>query len=250
MSAKGVRTDNYKTVTIKSFTDYITAIENLSKKDLILFRGQRQDKPLLPKIARITPRTNLLKDEKNMLDELKRQSVGLINYTPANDWDWLSIAQHHGMTTRLLDWTTCPLAALYFAVSKPAEKKTANGVVWVFEPDEKDLVMNPDKESPFDGARTKVFIPRHVTPRIRVQGGVFTVHKYVTAKGRFIAFEKNVNRRGELTKIEIKPDLFADLREFLDRCNVNAASLFPDIDGLCKHISWVHSRLADELSTK
>ena len=49
-----------------------------------------------------------------------------------------------------------------------------------------------------------------------------------------------------------KADVFlTNLRPFeLDRFNVNAASLFPDIDGLCTHIQWLNSYLEDECSIK
>ena len=47
-----------------------------------------------------------------------------------NQFDTISIAQHHGLPTRLLDWTSSPLVALYFCVRSLAQE---DGCIYTFE---------------------------------------------------------------------------------------------------------------------
>jgi hypothetical protein len=184
-----------------------------------------------------------------MLEEFKRRYIPFIQnkYIPETEWDWLALAQHHGLATRLLDWTLNPLAGLWFAVHKsPYVNK--NGVVWIFQPNKEDIVMPTENKDPFRGIRTKAFQPKHISERIIAQSGWFTVHKCIANKG-FIALERNRIYKPVLTKLIINYKTFKDLRFQLDRFGVNAASLFPDLDNLCKHIQWLHSFLDDENPT-
>lgn len=248
MTLKRIKSSKkYKIYRIENLQDYSELIEKEcdNGEDFILFRGQRKDKPLLPKLSRLKPREGVLLDERNMMAALKRESVGLVGYIPKKEWDWLALAQHHGLPTRLLDWSKNPLAALWFATRVPADDINDDGVVWIFFPEKKDILKGKWNENPYRGQSTKVFMPRHVTPRIKAQGGVFTVHAYIKAS-KFIPLENNIKYNKSLIKVLVKGKYFCDIRASLDRFNVNEASIYPDIDGLCKHLGWLNSKLSDE----
>src|SRR5690606_15094075 len=104
-------TEGYQTYTVASFQEYQDIILGIPDEEFMLYRGQSQDKTLLPKIARYRV-PNAERIEREMLEDFQRRSVHLIDYLPGSAWDWLALAQHHGMATRLLDWTAQPLIAL------------------------------------------------------------------------------------------------------------------------------------------
>ena len=230
--------------TIKSFQDYIDYLESECNWEITLFRGQEEDWTLLPKIARINLRDDFFKTERKILEDFKKQSIPYLEYEPGSNWDWLALAQHHGLPTRLLDWTSNPLAGLWFTVWKPSKSKK-NGVVWVFEPYDEDFI-NSWNRSPFKQSRTRVFQPNHITKRIIAQSGWFTVHKYMDSSKKFVPFEKNIPYKKCLKKLIIPKKLFPKIRGQLDRYGTNGARLFPDLDGLSRHITWDNSVLGDE----
>lgn len=57
--------------------------------------------------------------ERGLLERFKQQAALHLTSPPGNDWDWLALAQHHGVPTRLLVWSFNPLVATWFALKEP-----------------------------------------------------------------------------------------------------------------------------------
>jgi hypothetical protein len=204
-----------------------------------LYRGQSLDKALLPKIARYDVR-DVEKIEREMLEDFQRRSLHLIDYHPGNSWDWLALAQHHGMATRLLDWTENPLIALWFSMAPKTDIRHADySVVWGFNVPNKDIVATTSEMDAFTEGITKVFKPNHITKRITAQFGWFTIHKSNREK-QFIPFEQNKDYSESLFKIMVKSECFAECKKRLHNYGINSASMYPDIDGLAQHVEWLY----------
>ena len=140
---------------------------------------------------------------------------------------------------------------MWFAVQK-APIKTAtsfeDGVVWMLCAELKDYTDLDSSKGPFDDAgRTLLFRPRAVTRRIVAQSAIFTVHR-LSEKGDFVPLEKNRLYKDKLTKFVVLHAKFPSMRNELFTMGVSAASLFPDLDGLCRHLTWRYFKLEDETS--
>lgn len=226
--------------TISSVGQFVEYLEE-HKSDSVLFRGQSEDLPLVPTVARLKPReTGLLDAERRMLEEFRRQAHPFLEREPGTDWDLLAIAQHHGMATRLLDWTLNPLAALWFAV-KSSIHRAGPGVVWIL--DYHGLSPASADSDPFSCETVLILSPQHMERRIASQLAWFTVHP-CDSDGRFSPLESLLE--SALTKVTIEREAFPALRRQLDRLGLNAASLYPGLDGLCQYLEWHYSLAPDE----
>jgi hypothetical protein len=204
----------------------------------MLYRGQAFDKTLLPKIARYDL-PDVEEKEREMLEDFQRRSLHLIDVHPGNSWDWLALAQHHGMATRLLDWTENPLIALWFSMSfKVDGNNIDHAVVWAFDVPKEDIVLSTADKDPFKGRTVKVFKPNHITKRISSQFGWFTIHRG-DSSGKFVPFEKHHDYGKRLIKIQILSNCFKECKSRLHNFGINSASMYPDIDGLAKHVDWL-----------
>lgn len=240
--------------TVQEFIDLIeeVKIENERKgnKAELLFRGQAVDKPLLPKLARLKLNGNITNVEDLILAEFKRGILPLTEFKPENNWDLLALAQHHGLPTRLLDWTYNALVALWFAVERPANRneknELENGVVWILGANVEDFRTNTDRIDPLDNKITKIFRSSVVSRRISAQAGVFTIHK-INKNKKMIRFETHAGFKTKLIKAVIPHSSFANIRRQLNVLGVNYSTIYPDIDGFCKHLERRFSKLDDEI---
>lgn len=206
-----------------------------------LFRGHKdRNWPLRPGIARISPLNNSLENtEKRLLDEFKRVARPYLQQPNATDWDFLALAQHHGIPTRLLDWTSNPMAALYFAVEDAWDHRS---VVWCYRCGRAPVAENVD---PLSINKVGFFRPPHISPRISGQAGYFTVHP-----SPFNDLEARDESDEALQQLVIRRRDRARFRRELDRIGVNRASLFPDIDGIAHYLKWANCRMPDELDRR
>jgi len=237
---------------VSEFLNHVETIKQTEQEDGnsadFIFRGQPIDKPLLPKLGRVVPKGKRANIEQLMFKEFQRTSISLSDLRPESDWDFLSLAQHHGLPTRLLDWTFSALAGLFFAVAdhSPDELDPDDAVVWLLKTRKEDFVDETTCE-PFENTQTKIFRPNLITRRIAVQGGLFTVHR-LSKEDTFVPVDNNKNFKHRLVKFTIPAINFADIQQHLHGCGVNRFTLFPDLDGLCDHLSWRFTIPTDERS--
>ena len=124
---------------INSVADYVTALRALGAAGLdrpFWFRGHRSSAyRLWPSGLRVDSYRN---NQEIMLKRFMQDAQNFLIEAPTNSWEWLFLAQHHGVPTRLLDWSENALVALYFACERDEPRlegvSPMNGDVWVLLP--------------------------------------------------------------------------------------------------------------------
>ncbi len=194
-----------------------------------IFRGHADVSwELIPKVGRTPYRGH----EASLFNSWKLRAVEHHASHVASDWDWLAIAQHHGLATRLLDWTTNPLIAAYFAVRE--WMKVKGPAVIHAARFEGDLTISADLAfpKPLESDGVAVFRPRGIVPRIIRQGGLFTIHGPPDQALEVKPGAVNLER------ILIAEPYRAKLLAELARYGINSSFLFPDLDGLSSYFTW------------
>jgi hypothetical protein len=198
-----------------------------------VFRGHSDiNYELVPSVGR-SRHTSATREkyERSLFNIFRREAQGFLTTLPASEWEWLSLAQHHGLPTRLLDWTNNPLVALYFAVETHPE---TDGRVFALQA----LTKTPEAvrtASPFIITSPVKYYPNIVTPRIRAQEGVFIACAQLEQP-----LDNTLGNHWRIESLRVPADRKAHLRYELFRLGVHASSLFPDVDGLAARIRWQH----------
>ena len=207
--------------------------------------------------------------EQSILDRFKRQARNYdLNYVPADDdaLGWLSLLQHYGAPTRLLDWTRSPFVACFFAL-EAARKEAA---IWAIDhiwlrnrawevvraawPEKivKEISSRTNSEGiilqvlleKFSGLGAPLapkFVmpiePSIANPRVATQHGLFTFPADITS-----SFMENLGGQADaesprrMVKICLQETWRAEVLFELFQNNISRASLFPGLDGFAQSL--------------
>jgi hypothetical protein len=200
--------------------------------------------------------------EEHILRNFIRYSRPYLTQPPDNEWEVLVAAQHHGLPTRLLDWTYSPLVAAHFATLHC--ERASDRVVWrldwqsvhrCFGLPELALLIQ-DLEGILGGDRpltpwalfcakadAKPFAcmlePPSLNQRIVAQSATFTL-----CSDKRQSFERFLEQHGlgsALTKFIIPAGETARFRDQLDLVDVDERRLFPDLDGVAAEMRRYYS---------
>jgi len=178
-------------------------------------------------------------------------------------WNWLSVAQHYGLPTRLLDWTYSPFIAMHFATSN-IEKFTTDGVIWavnyvkahellpqtliekldaeganVMTVEMLSEAINtlPELDALACDKLTIFFEPPSIDDRIVNQHAFCSVMSDPSmALDVWLEDHPGISR-----KIIIPASIKWEIRDKLDQANVNERVLFPGLDGLSRWLKRHYS---------
>ena len=177
-----------------------------------------------------------------------------------SEWEWLSLAQHHGLPTRLLDWTYSPFVAMHFATNE-LDKMDKDGVIWMvdfvmardFLPPALRMPLDARSAYSFDvdmlqenfpkiasvekhkgnlDAFAIFFEPPSLDPRIINQFGLFSFLNRPDILLNEWLERACSHRPGLARKLIIPANLKWELRDKLDQMNMTERVLMPGLDGL------------------
>jgi hypothetical protein len=227
--------------TLAQFVELVYHYPNL----IWAYRGQADIAwPLRPKAGRseyfLPDKENSSLVDRDLLrfNVWRSDAIAFHEKIPSDDLECLAFAQHYGLATRLLDWSTNPLVALYFAVE---DKPGVDGAVYCYA-----AGMHLTPGVPFSVASSSGLVlrynPRPIDRRVLAQSGIFTYHPKPQTNIEPSAPHPDlagvVKDGVDLVRIKIPSEAKQLLRKQLDRFGMSRKTLFPDLEGLSSYLNW------------
>lgn len=239
-------------------------------RDNCVYRGVADEKwDLVPSLNRVCAHDLSL--ESHVFRQFRKYGYAeLAEYS--GFWSLLPVAQHHGLPTRLLDWTYSPMVAAHFA-TEDTEFYDRDGVIWQldlkqFKAQLPELLRMKLRESDsniftigmleklipdFDWMKTLsdepyavFFEPSSMIDRIVNQYALFSVMSDSSVLLSDWIKEKKI----ESKRIIIPKEVKLEIRDKLDYINISERMIYPGLDGVCKWITRRYAALGPKYNQK
>jgi hypothetical protein len=260
------------TVTVQSWNDLVDAlfekswVPNIERfRSNYVFRGlSNRDYELKSSLIRLGG------DYSNLEHHLIRnfRKYAHRDVVPSDSiWNWLSVAQHHGLPTRLMDWTYSPFIAMHFATTN-LERFNLDGAVWCVDYVRAHELLPPQLRSLLEQEGCNAFTVQLLT------GGANSLPEFdALAEEEFVAYfeppslDDRIVNQYALFSVMSNPDTYLDtwlerhpelwrkivipaklkweVRDKLDQANITERVLFPGLDGLC---DWLMRHYSPKLN--
>lgn len=217
-----------------------------------VYRGLNNvDYPLATSLMRLG--SDYPRLERHLLRNFKKYAHR--NAAPGDSiWNWLAVAQHHGLPTRLLDWTYSPYVALHFATANHEQYNT-DGIIWAVNYVETNNFLPPQLTSVIQEEGSNAFtaemlesVCKTIQAFDQLQEKPFTIFleppsldERIVNQHALFSLMSGPNYRLDnwlqdypqhYFKIIIPTDLKIEIRDKLDQANITERMLFPGLNGL------------------
>lgn len=218
----------------------------LGNPKIVWYRGQSNSTyELVPSLMRQS--TNLAREKEAFTIFKKLANRLSLDLKGVSDWELLFAMQHYGIPTRLLDWSEVLGVSLFFATQYSSE---ADNEISLFILDplklnklsaKQDVINLPApggsfeyesiylRKEPVSTNHPIAISPNYSNNRLLAQKGMFTIHPDSSK-----SLEELCSNC--IVKIIITNEAIPEIQDFLEMANLNAMSIFPDMEGAAKYI--------------